>query len=401
METRLCSPVFLVRQAVPTEVALEHRVLVPGLVVHKNHLRMLDAGKEEDIIEDLQRLLIMADSKRKEGRMLPDRHKEIKKTWKERVNSKRQAVALALASSDVCCFKRIARDYHCSLELVKTVRDQMQVLGRVTEYRYNNLHEDDDIRELHAMIEEPAYKYYSTRDYKRVLGKFSVKRIRRELKEKGRRWKRMLRNRVKSEEKSHPKATMLQLISHITDCHLSEDKVMLFADEMKFPLYQTPNYIWVKPDGDDDFYNNRQDNLQITAIVLCSRVEFLAVQFFTEEVTANDFLYFMQNALASLQDWKQYHVLVDNATWHVAKLLKDSDVWRFLLFNVPGQFKINLIENSFSGVRAMWRQRKEVHSLAEELVTLTQIFFDSKNKERFEGYYYNHIRAMLSYFEDY
>ena len=130
---------------------------------------------------------------------------------------------------------------------------------------------------------------------------------------------------------------------------------------------------------------------------LCSVKGFEAIQFFVDEVKSGDFLYFIYNALEQLPVYRRYTILVDNATWHTAALVANSDMNRFLLFNEPGQFRINVIENAFSAVRALFRQRPETDSLTGEVTNIVDAFFDHHNPSRFEGYYFNHLRSMLLY----
>ena len=378
----------------------ENRQLTKAADLQHPSYAMGDPDGDPEILEDLNRLLVLAHQAK-----YPDarakRPKRAAAEWKDKVNCKRAMARALLVSGPKRSLKSIAESVGCSRELVRTVRDQIALRGEVGVYDYNNQYTDRDLQELRDMIREPANKYLMAKDYKRVHGKFSVKRVRAELKLQGRKWKKMPRTRVKSIERVPDRDRMRKIISHITSALLSDNKEVLYADEMKFPLFQTPSFMWLDEQMGDEMYNNRQENVMLSAIVMCSRRGFEAAQFFTEEVTAVDFLYFMQEAIRELPWGKQYSVLVDNAAWHTAKVVVDSDVWRFLAFNEPGQFRVNLIENSFSGVRAMWRQRPEVGSLVGEAETLQRIFCDAGNEERFKGYYYNHIRAMLSYFQDY
>ena len=210
----------------------------------------------------------------------------------------------------------------------------------------------------------------------------------------------MSRRRATNKGRVSGHQKVVRVISHLMHCLEDDDVEVLYADEMKFPLYQTPSYSWAKS-GEDHFqYNNRPDNMSLTAIALCSAYRFEAVQIYVDEVKAVDFLYFMQTAIQALPSDKRYTVLVDNAAWHNARLVQQSDVWRFLYFNEPGQYRINLIENAFSAVRALFRQRLFAEGLAEEVRNILAIFFDSGNSERFEGCRFNHIRAIVSYFKE-
>ena len=61
---------------------------------------------------------------------------------------------------------------------------------------------------------------------------------------------------------------------------MQDDAELLYCDEMKFPLNQTPEYFWTKQDSlETRVYNGREEKVQLTVIVLCSKKQFLAVQF--------------------------------------------------------------------------------------------------------------------------
>ena len=107
----------------------------------------------------------------------------------------------------------------------------------------------------------------------------------------------------------------------------------------------------------------------------------------------------MQEALKRLPKGIRYSVLADNASWHKSKLIKESDVMRFLFFNEPGQYRLNIIENSFSAIRLDYRSRPETERLLKELEQIGKAFASPRNRERFKGYYRNHLRALMSYLE--
>ena len=175
---------------------------------------------------------------------------------------------------------------------------------------------------------------------------------------------------------------------------------MLFIDEIKFPLNQTARYQWIKKGETPAIKLNRrptQDGM-LTAIALCSTTQFLAVQIYQSEIQGKDFLNFLNTAIMGLPTDKSYLILADNATWHHASCVQSTKAHSFLLFNVPRMFYINMIENSFSGVRAEYRKRPLVESVERECELILKIFFAEHNQERFAGYYRNHLRMLLKYY---
>jgi hypothetical protein len=388
------------REARAVELVLERWQFDAARELRQRTWQKEEAMQEEELKTVLLSLMRKCEDERRglAGKHWNSRRRESRK---EKVNRLRQAVAQYLQSGERVPMRGIASKVGCSLDLVRTVKSQLRLRGRVSEFEYNNLHSKEDEQELQETLHEPKYKYFSSRDFKRVLNQFSLKKIRRQLRVGGKKWQRMPRIGAKSQERMPCKERMLHIITQALRAYHSSDRVLLFSDEMKFPLNQTPTCFWKGEADDEEFYNNRPENMTLTAIVLCSTSNFISVQFFVDEVTAVDFVYFMLESIGRLPEDKEYSILVDNATWHKAAAVRSSDVWRFLEFNEPGQFRVNLIENAFSGVRALWRQRAFVDSLSKEMASLVAIFSDEDNEERFEGYYFNHLRAMLSYFRDY
>ena len=63
--------------------------------------------------------------------------------------------------------------------------------------------------------------------------------------------------------------------------------------------------------------------------------------------------------------------------------------------NIPGLYDINLIENSFSAIRAPFRRRPMMESLAEEISFISKEFFREDNKTRLRGYCRNLLRSIV------
>ena len=169
---------------------------------------------------------------------------------------------------------------------------------------------------------------------------------------------------------------------------------------MKFPLLQTAKRHWAKKDDQTTILPNKRPvaDDKLTAIALCSTRGFEAVQIYKSEIRAQDFLYFLNKSIANLPPNKKYTILLDNATWHTVELINKTEANKFLFFNVPHMFQLNLIENAFSFIRHEFRKRHIVDGLESEAYLVMNMFFEGKNRVRFKGIYRNHLRMLIKYF---
>ena len=109
------------------------------------------------------------------------------------------------------------------------------------------------------------------------------------------------------------------------------------------------------------------------------------------------FLGFLNEVFSKLPTNKKYSVILDNATWHKATLVTSSDINKFLMFNEPRMWEMNLIENAFASVRNSFRRRPIVNGLNFEVKEILRCFFSLKNGCRFRGYLRNHVRNIINF----
>ena len=122
-----------------------------------------------------------------------------------------------------------------------------------------------------------------------------------------------------------------------------------------------------------------------------------ATQLYKKEVTGLDFLYFINNIISSLPRRWSYTILTDNASWHHAGVVQGLSSNKFLYFNEPRMFQLNIIENAFSFIRSEFRRRPFVETLEEEAVQIINLFFEETNVQRFTGLLRNHLRQLIKY----
>jgi len=326
-----------------------------------------------------------------------------KPSRKDTINRKRRLIKQVILNQTCTTVAEIARYTKSSRETVKRVLSDIAMQGDVSHYEYNNVKSQDQVDQLQSTLSEVPETFLTVSTIKRRHPEFSRKKILEALHDRGYRY-RLLPKERKNEKKRPVNSTRVcRLISHIAQAVLDTETTILYVDEMKFPLYQTAERRWMpgdRPKEDMMVYNRRPvDDKSLTAIALCSLHGFEAVQIFEHEVTAPDFLYFINEAIAQLPAYRHYTIIADNATWHHAKIVTESAASAFLYFNEPKLYQLNVIENAFSYVRHAFRARPIVETLEDEAKNIVNIFFDEGNRGRFGGFFRQHVRNLLEFFQ--
>ena len=396
LETQNCSAVIFRREDLTQEEEFGVKELK---IQRKIDIESIDIPNEPltseyfDYLNE-ERVRLGAIKKSKDGQRIYITNHDTKR--RDQVNKKWDAVVLALKTQDKLNYREISRRTRCSFQTIKELEMRIRITGRVPRYEYNNIHQRETVADLQSTIDQLKDEFYSARQIKGRHPIFSLKRIRAEIKDKKFRWRKMpVVSRRKTRYYPPQDDELVEMARKITFVMMQEDSELLYCDEMKLPLIQTPQRFWTKGDCTDErIFNGRSEQVQITAIVLCSKKKFISVQFFLGEVNSASFVYFLQESINHLPNDRRYRILADNAKWHTSNLVKESDSFRFLLFNLPRQFQLNLIENSFSQIRYRFRCRKTYTSIYQELEAMVDLFFDPENEKKFEGYYRNHIRNI-------
>ena len=210
----------------------------------------------------------------------------------------------------------------------------------------------------------------------------------------------MLERKLKIPKRDETKSKqVVSVVSHLAQSLINPKVDTFYIDEMHLPLVQTANRHWTWTNNQNDHeemvYNRRPvEDTKLTVIAMCSLTSFVAIQVFQKEVTADDFLYFLQESLKNMPARSKITILADNATWHTAKSIASTTAFSFLHFNAPRLFQANAIENCFSFIRADFRRRPLVKTFEDEVRLLVKIFFDSANIKRFKGIARNHLRSL-------
>ena len=315
------------------------------------------------------------------------------------INEKRKLIQDCLSRQATLNLKEVCRFTGCCYSTVKKVYEDMKWKGQAELHCFPHQKCSSQVEELETTIDSMEGTYDTVSNLKRKHPEFSKKWILNRLHEKGFKWKPLVKSRKKPQFDKPPPNKVLEVVSHLAQCLSTEDAEILYVDEMHFPLNQTAERHWTsKGDKDDLMYNRREvEETKLTAIALCSSRGFEFVQIFKKDITAQDFLYFLDYCTTLLPKGKRYSILADNASWHKADSINKLKVSKFMVFNVPHLFQLNLIENAFSFIRAEFRKRILVDTIEDEALLILNIFFDPLNEKRFQGVFRNHIRMLLKY----
>ena len=322
---------------------------------------------------------------------------------RDHINKKRAFIKRCLQAQIKLNLAEVAKFTRCSFDTVKRVHRELFTQGEVSTYQYNNLKSKEDQEALDKSIERIQEGFMTVSDLKRCHPMFSRKKILAKMHEKGYRYRLLPKDRKKPPSNTINSTRVCRVISHISQCICDTNSTILYCDEIKFPLYQTSEKRWMHGSStlNEAIVYNRRPAVQttLTAIALCSLQKFEAIQLFTKEVTGADFLYFLNEAISQLPSNKHYSIITDNATWHHAVVVSSTKASRFLYFNEPRMFQLNVIENAFSFVRFEFRKRPIVDTIEEEAKRIVEIFFSSDNPKRFEGLFRNHLRMLITFLE--
>jgi hypothetical protein len=329
-----------------------------------------------------------------------------KSSWQAAVNRRRRLVASCIARQTTANLTDICRFTGCSFQAAKKVQHDMLFSGQPEVFVYPNLKTEDQVSRLSQAIDKVQGSFQTVSDLKRDHPDFSKRWIARRLKLAGYRYRLLPKRRKNPKKNELCSKKVIELISHITTVLSSTatQADMLYIDEVHFPLVQTAERYWVKPDdtGEPLVYNRRAvPETKLSVIAACSLTCFVAVQVFQRDVTADDFLFFLQKLVQSRPRAAKVCILADNASWHTCNSISGSRAGKFLFFNIPGMFRTNAIENSFSFVRSEFRKRPTFETPEQEAAKLVQIFFMPENLRRFRGIHRNHLRSLRQVLEQY
>lgn len=315
----------------------------------------------------------------------------------EVVNLKRRRIAACISNQTKLNYKAVARITKTDPATVKQVHWDLQRLGSPSTYTYNNLKDAQPLQQLVEECRDLPNTCCTVTDLKRSNPGFSRKFILKQLHAQQRRWCKLPKAKVSVFKPPNSK-DVCSVVSHLTQVLAVPVARMMYLDEMKLPFHQSSEHQWVsQTEGAPTYAKRDLPDERFTVLALCDTKSFYAVQLFTRELTGDDFVFFLNSVLPTLPEGRRVCILADNATWHKSKAVMKSKGHKYLHFNVPHMFYLNLIENAFSAIRSNFRKRPLVHTMAEEARNVVNLFFAPENESRFKGYYRNHLRMLVKF----
>lgn len=318
-------------------------------------------------------------------------------TRREEVNALRAEISLSINTVGFDSYRDVAKRVSCHTSTVKSVYLQMALHGQPVEYQYNHLKSPQIVERLDNLINEPANRFFTTMDYKRRVPTCSKKYIRRRLKASGRRYVKLDLGRKGRERDPFDKKELKRVIWTVVQAMAQDKETILFLDEAVFPCNQTSEYCWMRK-GERMVYNRREKTESLYVIALCSQNGYVAFQVHTKEPNKEATHFFLTEVLKRLKMEDKVVILLDNAGWHHSNLVQKSKMSEFLLFNVAYCWESNMIENTFSKMKSLWRQRRVAKTADEEVETLVGMFRKGWNQSDFAGYRRQYYRQLESLF---
>ena len=319
-----------------------------------------------------------------------------------KINQDRQLIATYLKMQYRLNLTKVSRLTGCTFAMVKKVHLDLLFQGVPETFVYNNLKKPEELAQIEETVQKVGGTYLTISDIKRQHAGFSMKWIRRRVRATGLRYRKMPRKRKVDKTVKPCPNKVFDVVSHLVQAIKDKDTEVFYIDEMHFPLFQTSDYFWTRPDQPTDLVYNRRpvSDAKLSAIAMCSLEKFYAVQIFKRDVTANDFLFFLQTALKKVGQGRRVTILADNASWHTSPTVLQNAAGKFLFFNVARLYQANAIETSFSFVRSDYRKRPLVDTLEKEAYLILDSFMRPENVQRFKGVKRNHLRSLIKLLEE-
>jgi hypothetical protein len=383
-----------------SERVLDLRLACRQLNIEYQHPLKLfkpDVKMKKEEIED-----ILTSLAQEEKRKTKDNQKKRREpvSRKDQVNLLRTQLSMLITDTNCQSFRSLAKTASCHPSTARSVFLQIAVSGGPINYDYNKQHPQEQVQALDEQIADPGSLYFTTQDYKRRAPLFSKKFIRKRLKASGLKYKKLSRQRREPQERRFNPTELKKVIWTVVQAMANGDDTILFLDEAAFPCMQTSEHCWMRK-GQEVVYNRRKSDETLNVIALCSQSGFVAFQVYTADINKQAIHYFLTQVLDKLDTKKKLVILLDNAGWHQSNLILKSSMKELLLFNVAYCWETNLIENTFSKMKSLWRTRKVVNDLDKEIDSLVEIFRSSwhrEGEEDFDGYrrqYYRQLTALL------
>ena len=397
MNTRSCTRVLFADEPVrPDQLNLEEREVdqawSPTQLVFRPDMQQ-SRREVIEIAEDLLRREQAARPQRAQPRVARARASR-----RDQVNSVRERVLREIQQSQYNSMRAVAKEAGCHVSTVRAVYKQLALRRRLQPYEYQPGHSAETQAELQAAIGDDRHKFWAITDYKRVVPQCSRQFIAKTLRGQGLRYVKARRERRDPVPRRVCTKQMKAVLWTSVQAFARAGTTLLFLDEAEFPLVNSSDRCWAQPDA-RPLYNRRpnQHGDALHLVALCSQEGMVAVQIYREHPNTQAVLHFLITVLKQVNQGQRTVVLLDNAGWHVAKLVTQSRIAGLLLYNVPRHWELNLIELVFAKAKDEWRRRSLAGGLGEEVEALARLLVGRDLRRDFQGYRREYLRRIIEF----
>lgn len=276
------------------------------------------------------------------------------------------------------------------------------------ELKSSNASMNRDSELIQQYLDEPTHIFPTTKKIKRWAGpkcQISRQRIGKILRAKNYRYKNCRETFSMKMRKQPPiSETEIQMLRPLFKAILDgqEGKTdTYFMDQFKMPLAQNPQKTWMLEQGAMLKTRDVETPITLTCNMITSHAGVHSYQIFQGEIRAKDVQFFLVSFVRSLdstriEQRKSVRIILDQASWQTAKLVRTHWTGKMLLFNSPRRLQFNLIELYFLCLRKEFEARDSGKGTSDELHTFSNIVCNTNRQSIFKGFCREIVRTMIA-----
>jgi DDE superfamily endonuclease len=390
--TRRCTPVIFIDQKSEFETRMEEReaeTFASFAVQPFTVEGLLDKEVLMEMVKDLLKV--------EEAAVIPTRVRKVRRaklSWEDKINSQRETVRTEVAGGRIMDLNLLARKAGCCVQTARRNLSRQLTVGILPVFQCNRQRSADDPQKVLDLVTSGQGKYFSISSVKQRLPYMSRKYIARSLKQGGLRYRKLRHTRI---PRTFNGTEVCRVLSRALPAFDREDETLLFLDEVIFPLNYTPTHCWRPKDDPMTGYKERTPcRTQLTCIALCSKTRIIAIQVHVQEMQAQAIVHFLTAVLSEHRTGEKTVVLLDNAKYHGANLVRESSLGPYLLLSVARCWELNMIEVLFSKAKELWRRRPVVEGIEEETAQVIRVFRECQVAADFGGYRRQYLRDVIN-----
>lgn len=286
----------------------------------------------------------------------------------------------------------LAKSAGCSHLSARKACFDMIFIGEVVQYQVNQHHPTEAVDRLNVAIDAPRNYYNSAADYKRQFPQFSKKFIRKRIKATGKRYRKIPTTPTLMHDPDENRT--LGLLSTITRAFNDPSGTILWFDVSEFPLNSITYLAWQGPNDQLPPVRRRSVVNTLYLLAICNKEQFVAYQILSRPPGGDQIRFFLRTVLQKAALPQRVVVLLDNSRPNTAARER-SNIHRYLLYNIEYCPQYNLIEMTFSKIKAEWRKRPNSPLLQDHYAFLLNSIDLANQPNQFAGFRKNYLKEML------